>query len=161
MSKVNVFIEFHSTLKSIWQHLSIFPISQCAMCMENIYAVRTQYVWCTILDTRLNCFDGSMNIIAGGDQLPLSHSEVLHCYLVHSFVIRNLFTGVTGKRTTLVTIMIAAFIWILAIICAIPALIGSNVKVCMYVGACVRACVCVPMIWQTYLCMSLDGFKFQ
>lgn len=41
----------------------------------------------------------------------------------------ELFTGVTGKRTTLVTFMIAAFIWILAIICAIPALIGSNVKV--------------------------------
>lgn len=37
--------------------------------------------------------------------------------------------GGTGKRTTLATVMIAAFIWMLAIICAIPALIGSNVKV--------------------------------
>ncbi|XP_031640624.1 neuropeptide CCHamide-1 receptor-like [Contarinia nasturtii] len=37
-------------------------------------------------------------------------------------------TGVSGKRTTLATFIIAAFIWMLAIICAIPALIGSNVK---------------------------------
>ncbi|XP_055310999.1 neuropeptide CCHamide-1 receptor-like [Sitodiplosis mosellana] len=37
-------------------------------------------------------------------------------------------TGVTGKRTTLATVMIAAFIWMLAILCAAPALIGSNVK---------------------------------
>lgn len=38
-------------------------------------------------------------------------------------------TGGTGKRTTLTTVMQAAFIWMLAIICALPALIGSNVKV--------------------------------
>lgn len=46
------------------------------------------------------------------------------------FVYIEMFTGVTGKRTTLTTVMIAAFIWMLAILCAIPALIGSNVKVC-------------------------------
>lgn len=46
------------------------------------------------------------------------------------YICGNRFTGVTGKRSTLVTVMIAAFIWILAILCAVPALIGSNVKVC-------------------------------
>lgn len=43
--------------------------------------------------------------------------------------VKKMFTGVTGKRTTLATVMIAAFIWMLAILCAAPALIGSNVKV--------------------------------
>lgn len=37
--------------------------------------------------------------------------------------------GGTGERTTLAIVMQATFIWLLAICCAIPALIGSHVKV--------------------------------
>lgn len=37
--------------------------------------------------------------------------------------------GGNGKRTTCMTIATAVFIWILAFICGIPALVGSNVKV--------------------------------
>lgn len=43
-------------------------------------------------------------------------------------LIKTIYTG-GGKRATCMTITTAIVIWILAIICGIPALAGSNIKV--------------------------------
>lgn len=71
------------TEKHLAISLYIFDKSVC-----NVHGKYTccTYTVCVMYDTRLNCFDGSMNIIAGGDQLSLSLwgvallSRLLICY---------------------------------------------------------------------------------
>lgn len=57
---------------------------------------------------------------------PISNKEVFFFVVVVLLLQR---IGGTGERTTLAIVMQAAFIWLLAICCAIPALVGSHVKV--------------------------------
>lgn len=62
---------------------------------------------------------------------PLNHRA--YCtYINNSFpvcFVHTIVPGGNGKRATCMTIATAVFIWILALICGIPALVGSNVKV--------------------------------
>lgn len=61
---------------------------------------------------------------------PYNMSNMFPVYFGPQWI---LLLGGNGRRATCMTIATAVFIWILALICGIPALIGSNVKVSIYV----------------------------